>query len=54
VTAGALHLVADLVGLPGTALAELAIAINSPELLELALALKWPGLRLHVVAMNLD
>ena len=53
-TAFIVRCVADVIGLPGSALFELAVLFQSRPLGELALALKWPGLRLHLFALELD
>lgn len=53
-TAFVVRCVADVIGLPGSALFALAVLLQSRPLGELALALKWPGLLLHLFALELE
>ena len=52
-TSRAVHLVADVLGWPGDALMCLAIELRSRELFDMAFALKLPGLRCHLLALQL-
>ena len=52
-TAWLVHRFADLVGLPGRVVFELAVWIRSPELGRAGLALIVPGLYIHLFALYL-
>lgn len=52
-TAWVVHRFADLVGLPGWAVIELALACQSRPILELGLVLKRPAWELRFLALHL-
>lgn len=51
-TAWTVHRIADVLGAPGWFVMQLALALESREVLEIGISLMWPSLRLHLFALD--